>query len=260
VDNLTGTPVHATPGTNFTFGGSNADGTAVTLLSALSRDIEYLVLGLGGCDTTNEDNSALVDLLKDPAGGTSWADAASNLAAGFTVTPGAQVGLMTWYHFPLWLKAGTSIGLQARKAGATAATTGRCAIWAFGAPKNPHQWWCGQKIESIGINEASSKGTAHTPGNTGSYSTPAAIGSTTKRWGAMQLGLNGSDSSMLAVSYYWQICIAGAKLPGTPTYAQSCSASEASARSGFPGVVHCDIPAGTEVQVRGTCSGTAEAP
>lgn len=48
VDNLTGTPPTTTVGANFTAGANNADGTSVSVLSALAFDVHYLVVGIGG--------------------------------------------------------------------------------------------------------------------------------------------------------------------------------------------------------------------
>ena len=260
VDNLTGTPPAALIGTNFTFGASNADGATVQVLAATARDACYCVIGFTGCNTGAEDNSALVDLLWDPAGGTSWTNFIDNLAAGFTPVPAAgTIPIQQFYHFPIWIPSGTALAVRARKNGATAATGGRCAIWLFGEPKRPDMWWCGQRVESLGINEGTRKGTSHSPGNSGAFSAFATIGTSTRRYGALQLGVNGSDNVMTAIGYYWQIGVGSSQLPGTPTFYFSNSTAEVSARSGFHGPLFVDIHASTAIQVRGTASGTAEA-
>jgi hypothetical protein len=259
VDNLTGTPSSATPGTNFTFGGSSADGTAVEILGALARDVCYVEVECGGCDTGGEDNSALADLLVDPAGGSAWANLAANLVAGAgTIPTQGTRGFVHRYSFPIWISAGSTVGWRARKAGATASTNGYVVIRAYGEPRRPETWWCGTGIESLGITEASSKGTAHTPGNTGTYSAYAAVGTTTRRYGALQLGVNSSDATMLGVGYYWQMGAGGVQLAGTPTLYVSGSTAEIAYRV-LPGTVWVDVASGTELQVRATCSGTAEA-
>lgn len=259
-DSLSGTPPAATVGTNFTFGASNADGATVAVGSATTRDLCYLVVAISGCNTTAQDNSALADLLWDPAGGTSWASFIDDLVAGYTPVPaGGTTPLGCVYHFPIWVPAGTSFGIRARKNGATAATGGRCVIWGFGEPKRPDAWWCGQGVEALGINAGTSKGTSHTPGNSGTFSSYATIGTSTKRYGALQLGVNGSDASATAVGYYWQLGVGSARLDGTPVVYTSNSTAEVTARSGFEGPLFVDIPASTAMQVRATASGTAEA-
>lgn len=259
--NLTGTPPAATVGTNFTFGAANADGATVGVItSATTRDVHRIVVSFGGCATTTEDNSALVDILRDPAGGTSYTNWIDNLAGGFSAVPaGGTTPLSHHYDFPIFLKAGATLAVRARKNGATAATGGRIIIHLFGDPSRPEQYWCGQGIEALGINEATSKGTSHTPGNTGALSTFATIGTSTRRYGNLAMAINGSDGTMTAIGYYWQIGIGSARAPGTPTFYHANTTAEVSSRSSFLHSIPCDIPSGTALQVRGTASGTAEA-
>jgi hypothetical protein len=260
VDNLTGTPpAPGSLGTNFTFGASNADGTAVSVLSALAVECQYLVLGITGTGTSAEDNSALLDVLIDRAGGTSWSSFIDDLVCGFPHPASAISHAPAWYHFPIRIPAGASIGVQARKNGATAITTGRVVMWAYGRPKRPDMWWCGQGVESLGINASTSKGTSHTPGSSGAFSSYATIGTSTRRYGALQLGINGSDSAMLARGYFWQLGVGSARLEGTPTIAYVGQTSEQCRRSGQTSPLWVDIAESTALQVRATCSGAAEA-
>jgi hypothetical protein len=260
VDNLTGTPPAATVGTNYTFGGANADGTTVEFLADLAYDGLYLVVGLGGCATSAENNSALVDILADPAGGTSYTSFIDNLIAGCSPVPaGGTTPIACWYHFPVFIKAGTALAVRARKNGATSATGGRIVAFVYGKPKRPEMWWCGRGVESLGIDEGTSKGTAHTPGNTGAFSAYATIGTSTRRYGALQLGVQPDQTAVTAIGYYWQMGIGSARMEGTPTIYHAGSTAEVVARSGFHGPIWRDIPASTALQVRATASGTAVA-
>ena len=67
-------------GTQVASGVSNADGSAVTILPALGHDAEYLRIVLASTLTVAVDNSALMDILIDPAGGTSWSVLIPSLA------------------------------------------------------------------------------------------------------------------------------------------------------------------------------------
>lgn len=264
VDNLTGTPPATGPGTGFTYGGASADGAAVTLLTALANEVQYVVLAINGADTNAEDNSALGYLLVDTTGQVAnWAAGTvavkiADLVCGANALQNTNIGPSHWYHFPLKIPAGASVGWRARKAGATASTNGKIAIWCYGKPKNPTAWWCGDTVEALGTTAASSKGTSHTPGNTGAFSAFAAVGTSTRRYGAIQFGTNGSDGTMLAVGYYWQLGLAGAQLAGTPTIFRAGSTAETGVQVS-PGPIFVDIPAASAIQVRGTCSGVAEA-
>lgn len=246
-------------GTIVTAGGSaNTDGTAVSVLSSLAFDVHYLVIGVGSAlSGSAADTAALLDVLVDPAGGTSWGSLIDDLVVGFSAVTGAGTGgLAHYYHFPLYIPATSSLGAQVRSA--TLSHPFRVVFWAYGTPSRPDMWWCGQKVESLGISAASSKGTDITPGSTTATFTWTNVGATTSgRYGAIQFGENGSDSSATAISYHAQIGIGSAKVPGTPTWYWSNGTTEMSARSGF-GPVWCDIPQGTQLQVGACASGVAE--
>ncbi len=251
-DNLTGTPHLTLPGTNFTAGANSVDGTAVTLLSALAHDVHFLVIGVSGVVLSTADAQALADLLVDPAGGTSWAPLITDLICGFTPVTTNAIGFGTLYSFPIFIRAGSSVGFRCNTLHTVDITTGRTVIWAYGEPSRPDSWWCGQKVESIGI-VGGSKGTDHTPGASGAFSTFASVGSpTTGRYGALQLGLNGSDNNSSSHSYYWQMGIGSAQIPGTPTMYSAIGAAEQCARVGFGMPIFTDIPSGTQLQVRAT--------
>lgn len=151
---------------------SNADGSAATLLPALAHDCEYLVLAISGFQLSGTDGSALLDILVDPAGGTSWTEKISDLLCGYTgaidYDASAIPSIPLMYHFPLWLPAGASIGALARASNGSAfANAPRVVAFAAGGNKNPASWWCGQKVETVGtMSPSTSRGQTHTPVNT----------------------------------------------------------------------------------------------
>lgn len=253
-DNLTGAP-HALGqfGTNFTAGANNADGATVTVLTAVAHDIHYLVIGLAGNAVTGGDGQVLIDVLQDPAGGTAWASLIDDLISGFTLALSTNCPIGLWYHFPVYIKSGTSIGVRARTAHTSDITIGRVVMYGFGNPKRPEMWWCGSKVESLGINAAASKGTNVTPGNA-TYGAWTSVGSpTTGRYGAIQIGVNGTDAASIGIGHYWQIGHGSAKLGGSGTVATANNTNEAGPRNiAIP--MWCDIPEGTQMQVRGACT------
>lgn len=259
VHNLTGTPPLVTPGTNFTAGASSADGSSVSVLSALAFDVEYLLIGTAGLTGGGgTDSAALLDVLTDPAGGTSWGSFIDDLIVGYTGVISNSVNVGQWYCFPIFIKSGTSIGVRARTAHSSAITTGQVVMIAFGNPSRPETWWCGQKVESLGINAGSSAGTDVTPGNTGTYGSWTIIGTTTHPWGSVQIGFNGSDTAADALGYHWQIGYGSNKLPGSPTLHYQTNVSEYGHPLGQQIPLWCNIAAGTTMQARATCSGAAE--
>lgn len=255
VDNLVGTPLApgVMPGTAFTAGGSNVDGAAVSVLGALAADVQLLTLQATIDGLTGEDNSSLMDLLYDPAGGTSWQPLVADLIIGSAF--GAVGQFSHRYAFPLYVKAGATIGVQARKNGATNAA-GKIVLWAYGQPRRPEMWWCGVGVESLGINAASSKGTTHTPGATGTFSAWATVGASSRRYGALQLGAQMDSNALNARGYHGQVGAGGAQLPGTGTQWMGTSTTEMIAQVD-PGPMPVDVAAGTTLQYRATCSGTA---
>jgi len=319
-------------------GTSNADGSAVTVLPALAHDCEYLVLGVSGIYANAGNTSALLDVLVDPAGGTSWSEAISNLLCGYTreidligTTNAACAGLPLLYHFPMWLRAGTSIGALARCAHGSTISNARVVAYAAGGNKNPASWWCGQKVETVGtFDAANSRGQSHTPGAgvavsgaadngsglirltvssttsmttgdvryvsgvagtveangiwtitvisgttldlqgsafanaysgggavSGNYSNWANLGSAiAARAGALQYGVQGPGSTSITTRVYRFEFGAGSSRIG-PSVTRGMNSIEAATH--FPwGPIFCDIPAGTQMQVRGLCSVNAQ--
>ncbi len=259
VSSLTGTPSQTVVGVNFTANANNADGAAVSVLSALAFDVHYLIVGVAAISTSTGNCQGLMDVLYDPAGGTAWSSLIDDLVCGFTPgTNTASGGVQLWYHFPIYIKSGTSLGVQARTLHTSNITSGRVIMQAYGNPSNPEMWWCGQKVESLGINAATSSGTDVTPANSGAAGTWTTIGTSTANYRVVQFGLNGTDATAANLGYYWQIGYSSTQLPGSPTFYSSTSNAETTARVGFGQIIWCDIASGTILQARGTCSGTAE--
>lgn len=253
-DNLADTPDAAAPGTAFTYGAANADGTEVQVLDNLAHDVNYLVIGISGSQVSGEDSSALVDLLIDRSGGTTWVSFIDDLIAGFHPPLINTVSIANWYHFPVRVPAGAALAVRGRRNGASTGQ-GHMVIYAYQWPDIP---WSGEAVESLGINAATSKGTAHTPGASGSFSAFATIGTSTRRYGALQLGINGSDDVMIARGWNWEIGVGGARLPGSPRLYAATTTTEIMTRCGFVQPIWCDIAAGTAIQVRACSSGTSE--
>lgn len=257
-DNLTGTPSASVPGTNFTAGANNADGTVVAVLgTAVANDIHLIQIGIGGISISTGDSNALLDLLYDPAGGTAWQVLIADLVCGFTPIPvAAGSAISLWYTFPLYVKSGATFAVQARTAHTADITTGRVILSVSGLGRRQENWWCGTGVESIGINASSSKGTTITPGNA-SYSAFASVGSTTaNRIRFLQFAVNGSDATAANFGYFFQCGRGGVKLP-FPTIYRSMTTTEVGQNTMvYPCWV--DIPIGTQLQARAISNGAGE--
>lgn len=243
-------------GTLWTCGGNDADGSAVSLIAAVAHDVHSIRIRIGGVSSTGVDSNAAGDLLVDPSGGTSWSVLVSDLVCGFSNFT-ANGGMNQVYEFPLYIASGSSIGWRGKTVHtADISGTAYVVVEAWGDPTNPAMWWCGQGVETLGISD--SKGTSITPGNSGVAGSWTSVGSTTTRlYRAIQLGVNGSDSTALGVTYHFEIGADSQKLPGTSKTWLNMNSSEAAFRQGS-GLMRCNVPSGTQMQVRATCSGTAE--
>lgn len=247
------TTIAGIQGTSVTTGVSNADGTAVSVLPALSHDVHWLIIGVSGFQTANAANDTLLDILIDYAGGTSFSAFIDDLIVGYlqAETTGSA-GTTRYFHFPLWIPAGASLGCRGRTAHTVASANGRVIIQAFGAPSLKSQWWCGQKIESLGINAATSKGTNVTPGVSGAYGSWTSIGAgIAGRYGAVQAALQGAGAALTAnIGYYYQVGVDSTLLPGSPTTQWSTNTNETAVQQGASMPIFCDIAAGTQLQMR----------
>lgn len=228
------------------------------MVSALAHDVHYLVIGVGGILIANNNGQALMDVLRDPAGGTSWASFIDDLMVGFSALASGSIPPVCWYHFPIYIKSGSSLGVQARTAHTADITSGQVVMYAFGEPSRPDMWWCGSRVESLGVTAASSSGTSVTPGTTGTYGSWTDLGATSGRYRAIQLGFGGTDATAAAVGYFTQIGVSSSQLAGTPLFHHTVTTGEVSGRH-WSMPVWCDIAPGATVQARSTATaGTTE--
>lgn len=154
---------------------AHTKGTAVSLLAGASvtEDVYGIAIGASGITGSGTGITMyLGDLLIDPAGGTSWATIINNLAFN---SPYLILGGY-WYYFPLYLKNGTSIGMQVQCS--TANITLRAMVRVFGKPSRPDLVKCGTKVRTFGANTGSTTGTALTFGTAAMGSLSASLGTT----------------------------------------------------------------------------------
>lgn len=169
-------------GTSFTCGANNAKGSTTSVLSALTHDVQFIRVGIGDINLTNANGSALVDLMIDYAGGTSWSSTplVPNLMAGYTDNPDSIFTIKTgwcWFAIPVFVPAGASIGVRGQVAH-TSTLDGECIIEVYGGNSNPGSAWCASAFEQLGINTGDSGGASITPGASNSFGSWTNVGST----------------------------------------------------------------------------------
>lgn len=253
-DNLGATSLNSTPGTLVKSSSlANTYGAPVTVLNALTHNSHFLSISLGydGSTCSTDILCALVNILVDPAGGTSWSTKITSLAHDILGAPDGSKMSGCSYIFPIYIPAGTSIG--AESAFTTTTTAGlqvRVLARAVGGPNNPGSWWFGQTVETLGDNTVATLGTSVAV-SSGEWSAWTNVGGlTSNRYGHIQLGALGSTYSTAVTQQKTAIQIGynNTRLPGSPTwiFGQDTKAGILPT----PVFLPCDIPAGTQMQAR----------
>lgn len=254
--NIAGTPSTAIGTAVPTTGVANDDSTPVALLTNVDHDVEMLAIGISGYVYSANDVRALVDIVVDRAGGSSFDTTnipIEHLLAGHTAAAGAAIAVPLWYYFPLWFPAGCSFGARVRSSYA-GVVTGRVTLNVFGGNRNPGSWWCGQSVESLGITEASSAGTAHTPGASGNFSSWANVGAAQNGpSGAVQYGYQFAAGTQTALQYIWEFGVAGNRIGPPIQYMGATSESQALTPTG---PIFTQQEDGAQWQTHAKCSST----
>jgi hypothetical protein len=246
--------ISSTPSASFgttVASGAGAEGTAASLIAALTYDVEFLVVQLFQYTTSANARPTTVDILYDPTGGTSYTVLIADILAGQT----ASTSTATWggatYMFPVRIPAGSQVAARAHGA---AAVSGRVAIHAYGQNANPGSWWAGQRVTSIGVS--GSDGTSHTPGDSGAYSSWTNFGSTlSEDCGALVFAIGSDNATQSALTYLFEFGVGGQRI-GPPIWVATNTVEVMTVAPTEP--IFRSLPAGTQLQVRASCSGTAQ--
>lgn len=257
-DNLEGGS-SLTPGSTITAGSpanTASSALAIGTVSPLAKDACLLVLEIGSTRTSTSaiDRSESLDIVVDPAGGTSYSSLIDNIImGGFDLQPGNGNPLVLW--FPVWIPAGAAIALQFRAANISPNNAScRVLVRVFGEPRRPEMWWCGQKVETLGGNAAASKGTDVTPGASNSFGSWTTIGTSTRRYGAVAAAMQvPATTTVNLANYSMEIGYGSSKLLGSPLYYGDANTTENMGQTGYKGTgfpIFCDVAASTTWQAR----------
>lgn len=136
-----------------------------TLVSAanITTDVYAIYLCFNNGASSATIRNILVNIGVDTAGGTNFTTRIPQLMCGGAAPLGTGANGI-WYYFPLYIPAGSSIGIQA---GATTATAFQTAVWLYGKPRNPDAVRTGSYVTAFGTQTGTAwRGTNITPGTT----------------------------------------------------------------------------------------------
>ena len=184
-----------------------------TLLAGASvtEDVYAIEINVNNVGQTTVARDCLATLALDPAGGTTFTDITDLLcgsASQYGGLAGGGIGNGANFWFPLWIKAGTTIGMRG-SVSTVDVTAFQAFVRLYCKPSRPELVWCGQKIEQLGVTVASSNGTAVTAGTT-SEGAWTSIGTTTRDHRFYEYGFGMGDAASSSNGYNVDVSVGDA--------------------------------------------------
>ena len=146
-------------GPTVTPGATNSKGSWSDLMGGTVTDDAFGIRlefgnGAGGKD-------ALADIGIDTSGGTSYSVLIPNLICGDANVIGSIDSFGHVYYFPLFMPAGSRLGIRAQQS-ISPAVSFQCRAKLLQKPSLPEEVKCGSFVDTVGLNLASSVGTTVT--------------------------------------------------------------------------------------------------
>lgn len=245
-----------TPGVAVT-PGSGSKGSYVQLASGanLAFDCYEILLWVFAGNTSTGIRDILIDIGLDPAGGTTYVQT-GGINNIFVPQDSNAVEGGRWFWFPLFIKAGTSVGVRAQ---ANSTSTVRVMARFYGKPTHPENLAVGQYSETIGVS--GNGGTPFTCGNSAAWGSWTSLGTTTRPCWYWELCYGHNVGTTTAQMYFAELGYGDGTAAGTVTII-SCKPQHnpgTAEKSGSPSMGgYWEVPAGGTLYVRGSASGTAE--
>lgn len=166
------------------------------------NDVYGIQINFNSAGANNTIRNFLVNVGVDNTAGTAYDIKIPYLLAS-SASPYTTNGGGVWYYFPLYIRAGSSIGMQVQ--GSTGSTTCYSYVTLFGQPRRPDGIRTGSKVIAFGQNIANSRGTAITMGTTAEGAWTQLGTATTERLWWWQIGYACNDSSMSAAAIHMDL-------------------------------------------------------
>jgi len=246
-----------TPSTSVLPGASDAEGTFTQIASSanIASDIYWLRLTVVGGGTAAQAKNHLLDIGVDPAGGTAYVEVVANIVCGQSsnfVEGGFQ------FIFPLFIKSGSSVAVRIKGSNATAGTV-RVLMDFLGKPSRPEMVRVGTFSETIGTI-TNSLGVAFTPGDSEAEGAWVSLGTTAKNLWWWQVGVQLDDSVTTSKVYYIDLAYGDAtnKVMILENVMLANPGTSERVMSLLQPFGYREVPAGSEIFIRGSCSGTSD--
>ena len=249
-------------GTTVTPGASNTKGSYAQLIAgaSLTDDVYGIFINFNNNFLAAASRSTLCDIGIDPAGGTSYSVLIANLLASNagTLCADREANGGYNYFFPLFIKAGSSVGCAAAVNNGTAGTL-RAYMKFYCQPKRPDAVNVGTFVETIGANTAASNGTAVTAGTT-SEGAWTSLGTTAKRTWYHQLGHSTDVLIASNLGYFMDLSAgaAGGELMLLENVQNRVNNTDDSCGQDLADPTAVEVIAGATIWGRSQCSGTGE--
>lgn len=252
-------------GTAITPGTSNAYGSYTSVMSGatLTDDAFLIEVIISTAFVSASDRGMLVTIGFDPAGGTSFGglggvtgNEISDLlcsSAYYWFQYGAAGGGHR-FRFPVFIKAGTSIGAKAQTNSATAGNVD-VAVVAYCKPSHPELIRAGSFVRTFGANTTTTDGVSVTPGQA-SEGSWTEIGTAADDLWYLETGIGARSSAQADSAVHTDISIGDAtnKRVIAPNLYTLVTSSEATCRSDGPAGAHAAIKSGDKIYARSQAS------
>ena len=251
LNNLLATP-GANMGTSVTAHASiHTKGSWTQLIASTTYDAEWICVAFGPTNVAATQTDSLVDI----GIGGSGAETVliPNLLAGYVGQAVSALGR----HILLPIKIPKGSRISARAQSITTAKVVPVAVWVIGGARHP-QFDPTSRCDAIGVTSSgNSRGTSVTAGNTGTEGSWTSINSPTARsYSALGFLAQGTLTTHTNLYFHFEV---GFNSTAIAEYFVMANTNEqiGGPVPVFP-IFHF-IPSGTQLQIRGECSGTAEA-
>lgn len=231
-------------------------GSWVTVMSGASvtEDVWGILIQFNSNSTSSTDRTTICDIGIDEAGGTSFTVKIPDLIC--TGAPTLTVGTGVYYYFPLFIKAGSTIG--ARAAGVSTVAF-RCNVQVFGRPVHPETTRVGSFVRAYGIDSANSRGTVITSGTT-SEGAWTSLGTTADSVWWWQVGFGIADATLGGRVYAADVSVGDSSNKRIVIENQFFTAASTETINAPCLMAGCEVRVASGVDVYGRlqCSGTVD--